>query len=65
MMPTTQVPYPIIFEFLRSVQMVTGMPAQPLDAEDGSSKTQGAVGLAGTGPKMTSKGVVLGPDGKP
>jgi hypothetical protein len=64
-MPTTQVPYPIIFKFLCSVQQVTGMPAQPLDAEDGPSKAPAVLENAATGPKMTSKGVVLGPDGKP
>lgn len=64
-MPTTQVPYPIIFKFLCSVQKVTGMPAQPLDAETESAQTQGAPESAGAGPKMSSKGVVLGPDGKP
>ncbi|KAF2436185.1 hypothetical protein EJ08DRAFT_645194 [Tothia fuscella] len=64
-MPTTQIPYPIIFQFLCSVKNVTGMPAVPLDAEDGGSKTEALMGGGHSGPKMSSKGVVLGPDGKP
>lgn len=58
-MPLTQLPYPIVFQFLCTVQKTTGMPANPLDAE---TKVDGS---ADSAPKPLLKGVVLGPDGRP
>jgi FAD-linked sulfhydryl oxidase len=60
-MPITELYLPILSRFLCAVEMITGLPAQPLDAppeqrqriEQDDEK------------KSLPKGVVLGPDGKP
>lgn len=57
-MPLTEADFPILSKFLCSVELATGMPAQPLDAE----KQRDA---ADTPPAKLPRGLVLGPDGKP
>ena len=61
-MPITEIQLPILSRFLCAVQMTTGMPAQPLDAQ---SEQQQQNGGEEQQQKALPKGVVLGPDGKP
>ena len=60
-MPITQLEVPILSNFFCAVYNITGMPPQPLDAEEGRQQQDGVA----EGKKQLPKGVVLGPDGKP
>jgi hypothetical protein len=56
-MPITEIQFPIISKFFCAVELATGMPPQPLDAEKRSDEASQTTKLP--------SGVVLGPDGKP
>ena len=66
-MPTTQIEWPILQHFFCAVEGTTGMPPQPLDASAQQIANANAREKReeDARPKQLSKGVVLGPDGKP
>ena len=60
-MPTTQIDFPILQYFFCTIENMTGLPPQPLDA---SPEQRIRADEADKSHKLP-KGVVLGPDGKP
>lgn len=63
-MPVTKTEWPILVQFLCTVQNTTGMPLLDSDAEQKQQQQQ-PVNTTNNTPKRLPKGVVLGPDGKP
>lgn len=64
-MATTQIEFSILQQFLCTVESVTGMPPQPLDATRPRLAETQQKRDGDDRPKQLPKGVVLGPDGKP
>lgn len=64
-MPSTQLQFPILLQFLCAVENTTGMPPQPLNASPAQLANAPKYQGGDEKPKQLPKGVVLGPDGKP
>lgn len=60
-MPNTHIDFPILQYFLCTIETMTGLPPQPLDA----SPEQRIRAEDADKPQTVPKGVVIGPDGKP